>query len=134
MDVEALTLSAHVVAALVHARHRAVEPGERLADCRVEDLPRLGKSHRAAGTLDQTPAQLILELLDLMADGGWRHIQLLCGAGEIEMPTCGFEGFQRTGSREEAHGEPYLQKYLTDEMKTTRLFLQLQWPILLVTT
>jgi hypothetical protein len=66
-------------------------------DRRVDEQPSgLGQPDRTAGAVEEHDAQLLLDLLDLIADGGRRQAELVGGAREIEMPPRRFQRPQRT--------------------------------------
>ena len=44
-----------------------------------------GEGDAAVGAVEQPHAQLCLELADLLADGGLRHVQALGGAAEVQL-------------------------------------------------
>ena len=95
----ALTLSSalprDILRALATAPSQHVERFDRRL---VDDGPGLGQPHRAAGALEQLDPELLLDLLDLMADRGRRQAELVRGAGEIQHAGRRLEGPQRAGA------------------------------------
>ena len=71
---------------------------ERLDRSLMDDGSRLGQPHRAAGADEQRHAELIFDLLDLMADRRRRQPKLVGRAGEIQVPGRCFERPQGTGT------------------------------------
>ena len=56
--------------------------------------PRAGEDRTAGMALEQRDAQELLDLLDLVADGGRRDAQFLGSLGEAAVARCGLEGQQ----------------------------------------
>ena len=88
----AVTLSSVVPRFSLRARVTA-RPSvlERLDGSFMDDGSRFGELHRAAGADEQRHAQLIFDLLDLMADRGRRQPQLVGRPREVEMAGGGIE-------------------------------------------
>ena len=66
-------------------RGRLADAGEGLAQHRKQQGPGLGQLDPSPLAPEQRPAQLALEILDLMADRGMGHAQLLAGLAEAQM-------------------------------------------------
>ena len=78
---------------------------EAVAQVRQGRLAGLGQPDRPLAALEQGHAQIVLQALDLMADGGGGHVQLLRRLGEAEMAGGGLEGAQGVERRQSArHG------------------------------
>ena len=61
--------------------------------------------------LQQAYAEAPLQRFHLLSHGGGRHMQLLRGQFEAEMPRGGFEGFQGIERRQAwAHGTDFMRK------------------------
>ena len=85
---------------------RLGEDIQRIGNGRLEDGALAGELHVAAGALEQADADLVLQLLDLMADGCRRHVQLLRGAGEAQVAGSGVKGLDGLQSGNVAqHGQ-----------------------------
>ncbi len=69
----------------------------------AEDRARLREPQAAAGPVKEDGAQLILDLLDLMAYGRRRQSQFIRRAGEIQVSARCQQGLERSGSRDEQH-------------------------------
>ena len=79
-------------------------PENSLSSCRADSAsarialrageqgrPLLGQLHPARRAVQQLDPELPFEPLDLLGDGGLRHVQLLAGAGEMPVPGDGRE-------------------------------------------
>ena len=54
----------------------------------------VGEQQRAVQAAEQLAPQMLLQGLDLVADGGLGDVQLLCGTGEAQMACGSLEGAQ----------------------------------------
>jgi hypothetical protein len=76
-------------------RSRTCETAESGAHFREEGLGRLSQDQLFVQALEQPHAQAILKRLDLLADSARRHVQLLGGKLETQVPRGGLEGPER---------------------------------------
>jgi len=106
------------------ARHRAAEHVERLGRGFQHELARLRRPDRAAGAGEQDQPELVLDLLDLVADRRRRQSELVRGTGEVEVAACRLQRSQRARSGYRVH--LILQEILDDLTRTTRFSLSLQ--------
>ena len=79
---------------LADALQGAVQAIERIGHRDAQDLALARQPHAAAGAQEQRDADLVLKLLDLMADGRRRDRQFLGGLGETQVPGSGVEGLE----------------------------------------
>ena len=80
---------------LADALQRAGQAFQRLRDGGLQDLALPRQLHVAAGALEQRHAHGLLQFLDLVAHRGGRHVQLMRGAGEVQVAGGGVEGLER---------------------------------------
>jgi len=80
-------------------RHRSGQAIEALADPGERALARLGEQQPLRPALKQPHPQVLLERLELMADGGRRHVQLVRRLGKTQMAPRGLERAQAVQRR-----------------------------------
>ncbi len=73
---------------------------ERFSQGGKRGLGRVGEQEALGGALEQRSPDIVLQVLDLLADGARRHRQFVGGAAEIHMPRGGLEGAQGVQGRE----------------------------------
>src|SRR6266478_1361267 len=95
---------------------RAIEPPDRVANAlepgvqtRIDEASRAGQLDRAAASMKQRDAQLLLQSVDLMAERSRRHVQLIRRLGETEVAGNRLEGFERIERRQGARHMSYSQ-------------------------
>lgn len=85
-----------------HARQRLLHTHEALRQHRNE-LHALVRQRQAAGQApEEGLSQAVFEVADVLAHGCLRHVQLLCGAREVQIPRSRLEGAQ--GVQRKMHG------------------------------
>ncbi len=67
-------------------------------------LALVGQQQLAIGAAEEGAAEMILELLDLLAHGTRRHRELVGGLGQAQVPRRGHEGAQRVQGRQAFRG------------------------------
>jgi hypothetical protein len=60
-----------------------LEIGKRAPRLRQEGLSSIGGAHDAARAVEQLPAQLLLDLSNLLRQGGLGDVQRRCQAGDV---------------------------------------------------
>ena len=88
----------------LETRERFVDLREGLAQARQQRLALVGQQQVPVGAPEQHVAQMVLQQLDLLADRGGGHEQLLGGAREAQMARGGDEGAQRVERRQASKG------------------------------
>jgi hypothetical protein len=78
------------------------QPVEGFAQRRQRDLGGVGEQQALGGAFEQRSPDIVLEILDLLADRARRHRQLVGGAAEVQMAGRGLEGAQRIERRQPA--------------------------------
>ncbi len=91
--------------ALLDLVHCGVQLLESAGEPRRQQLPGLGEHQRALEPAEEARADVVLEPLDLVADGRGGDAELLGGPGEAQMPGGGLEGPQAV-ERRKHHGNP----------------------------
>ncbi len=89
---------------VLQGRHDALE---RFGQPGQAGLAFVGQRQDAIGAAEELAAQLVLELLDLLADRAWRHMQFGRCLGEAEMPGRYDEGPQGAQRRQAAEGNTH---------------------------
>ena len=84
------------------ASDRGLNAGKGLRQTGQQYLRRGRQLDRSVHAMKQLDPEILLEGVDLMADGGGRHMQLGCGPAEAHMAGCRFERSQGTQRREMA--------------------------------
>ena len=78
---------------------RVAQAGKSRVDARIDELACVSQLDRARAPMKQRDANLLLQSADLMAECGRRHMQLVGGAREAQMPGDRLEGPQRVERR-----------------------------------
>ncbi|MNG25454.1 hypothetical protein D3C84_1103100 [compost metagenome] len=76
--------AAELAAAGLEQGHAMVDLGQRSRRVAAQQLAGLGGHHLLADALEQGLAQLVLQLADLVREGGLGHVHPLGGAGEAQ--------------------------------------------------
>ena len=78
------------------------EVGQHPAGHRQQGLPGVGHRHRAGPPVEERRAEAALQLADLGAHGGLRHVQAIGGAGELALLGDGDEVLELVNRRQDA--------------------------------